>query len=264
MNGNKSQLIFVSLFIAFFFILYFGCETKPNKQALIEKSRVLNQESTDIRVIMADAKKKIKTQESSLIDVLETDLSKTIDDSLKMIPLEKLASQWYQYGFPEISGYYAEQIADLDNLASSWSIAGTTFGLCLKAEKEDKIRSYCSKHAVESFENAISLEPRNIDHSLNMALVYVDRPPKDNPMKGIQLLLGLNDKNPNNTKVLNQLGRLSMGTNQWENALKRLLEVLDIDPDNKIAICMLPKVYEALGDKIQSNAFKIKCEDINQ
>ena len=66
-------------------------------------------------------------------------------------------------------------------------------------------------------------------------------------MKGILMLLELNKQYPDNVGVLLQLGRLALGTNQLEKAVERLRTLLEIQPDNKEAHCLLAEAYSKMG-----------------
>ncbi len=259
---TKTQLGFIAAAVLLFAVLYFGFDTKPKKQAELEQSRALNFESTDIRVVLADAKQQLNSRQNGVIGIAELELQEVTDDTLKAIRMETLAREWYGFGFPEVSGYYAEEIAKLRNTGASWGIAGTTFTLCAKNRTEDKIRDFCRQHALRAFENAVSEEPNVIDHRLNMALLNVEVPPESNPMKGIQMLLSLNEDHPKNVKVLNQLGRLSIQTNQWDRALKRLTTSLEIEPNNRSTICMLSKVYQSLQEFSKAEKFTRLCNEL--
>ena len=149
---NQSQKALILFSVILFCILYFGFDTKPKSQAQLEESRAINFETTDIRVILTDAKQALSSRENGVIGLHELELQQATDDTLKAESFEKLAREWYQMGYPEISGYYAEEIAKLRNNAQSWGIAGTTFTLCAQKKTEERIRNFCQKRAVQSYE----------------------------------------------------------------------------------------------------------------
>jgi len=259
-NNNsigKPQLILIFLSTVVFCVLYFGLDRKPKKQALVEISRAANAEVTDPAILIAEAKELLKDEQSSYIHVLESDLRAQSDDPIPV--LEKLAAKWFELDFPAISGYYAEEIAKKLGTEEAWSIAGTTFTMALKGEKSEKVRAYCSQHALSAFEKTISLSPDNVDHRINQALVYIDNPEKENPMKGIQMLLSLKDKYPEDASVLIQLGRLAIKTKQYDRAIERLSTALELDNNNDKANCLLAQAYEGTGDMISARLFNDKC-----
>lgn len=257
---SKPQWILIGSAFLLFCFLYFGLDTKPKKQALIEQSRIAQSEATDIRVLVKEAKANINSEKLAYLSILENDLGQNSEDPISS--LEKLAGKWFEYDYPEISGYYAEEIAKIRNDEDSWSLAGTTFTLGLKQAKNEKIRAYCSQHALLAYEKAISLSPDQIDHRINQALVYVENPLPASPMKGIQMLLGLNEKHPQNVAVMIQLGRLAIKTGQYERAVERLTKALSIEPTHKNANCLLSEAYKGLGDATSSREYEAKCNEL--
>lgn len=263
-NYTKVQYIFTGVFVALFLLLYMGFDVKSNSQKLVEKSRALNQESTDVRVLIDDAYTTLSDMDKGMIKSLENELREVQTDSLKKLEVqEKLASAWFELAYPEISGYFAEEIAGKRNTEESWAIAGTTFAYGLQKDKEEKVKAYCYKHAMTAFESAISLNPENIDHRINQALVNTDYPPADNPMKGILQLVDLNQNHPDNVKVLNQLGRLAIQTNQFDKAIERFSQVLQLDTDNVFANCKLAEAYDGKGDREMALEYINKCKNLN-
>ena len=143
----------------------------------------------------------------------------------------------------------------------SWGIAGTTYLLCAKGAKKDDLREFCSNRGIKALEMALSFAPDNVEHQINLALCYVDMPPPDNPMMGIQMLLKLNTEYPENTAVIMQLGKLGLQTNQIEKATARFLKVLEIDPDHTEANCVLAKIYTDLGKDNDAQKYLEKCKN---
>jgi tetratricopeptide (TPR) repeat protein len=259
---NKGQWILISTAVLLFALLYFGFDTKPSKQKAIEKQRAGSFVSTDINSMLMDAKTGLAAQASASVMALESDLEKAVPDSAKAVAYKQLSSLWFQLEKPGIAGYYAQQVAELARDEESWSIAGTTYSLCLQREQEERIRSFCTEQAVQALEKAASLNPTNLQHKVNLALVYAENPPKDTPMKGILMLIDLNKAYPDNPLVLTQLGRLAIQTSQFDKAVQRLLKAVELEPKNKTATCLLAQAYEGLGDVAKASDFKKKCEKL--
>lgn len=255
---GRPQLLLLFISFLLFSLIYFGLDRKPKSQQKVEQSRAAKSEVTDPTILIAEAKETLKDEQSSYLHVLENDLRANAEDPIPY--MEKLARKWFELKFPAISGYYAEEIAKISNTEDAWSIAGTTFTMALKGEKSEKVKAYCSQHALSAYEKTISLSPDNVDHRINQALVYVEHPAKDNPMKGIQMLLGLKDKYPENASVLVQLGRLAISTGQYERAIERLNTALELDNENTKAPCLLAQAYEATGNMVSARIFNDQCE----
>ena len=259
----KKYLIVIGIFAALFCYLYFGLDTKPKSHELVEKSRVLNLESTNISNLLIDAKNTLSAADQDIIHALELQVKATENDSTKAIALENLSAKWFEAGHEAISGFYAEEIANIRNDEDAWSIAGTTYTLCLRSAKTDKVKQYCSKNGVKAFENAISLNPDNLAHKINLAVNLAEFPPEENPMQGIMQLLSLNREHPDNTSVLYQLARFGMQTGQYDKAIGRLEKMLELSPEDPRAICLLSRIYENMGNSQLASLYGEKCMELN-
>ncbi len=244
--------------VILFCVLYFGMKTKPKKQIAFEKSRATNIEATGIQNVIMDAKKELTTEQLNIIEAMQSEYNNAKDDK-KIIKAELLASKWYEYKKPTVSGYYAEKIANTLNTKDAWSIAGTTYSLAMQNAKSEKELKFSRGRAIKALEKAISLEDNNISDKINLALIYVDHPDKS-PMEGIQMLLKLNQSNPDNVAVINQLAKLAIRTNQTEKALKRLTHALSVEPENNNSICLIAEVYSMIGNKAKAIEFQNKCK----
>ncbi|MCU0345552.1 MAG: hypothetical protein MUC59_01330 [Saprospiraceae bacterium] len=259
---NKSQWSLILTASSLFALLYLCFDTKPSKHKAIESKRASSFASTDINSMLVDAKANLPAQASASVMALEGDLEKAVLDSVKATAFKNLSSYWYQLEKSGIAGYYAEQVAEITRDEEAWSIAGTTYSICLQREQDEKIRSFCTEHAVQALEKAASLNPSNIQHKVNLALVYAENPPKDTPMKGVLMLVDLNKQYPDNPIVLTQLGRLAIKTSQFDKAVERLSKAVELEPSNKVATCLLAQAYEGLGDAAKATDFKSKCEKL--
>jgi len=260
---TKLQLSVILSAIALFFALYFGCDTKPPEQEAIERSRSLAIESTDISTLRSEARKTLSPAAASNILVLEQQLEGITTDSNKVAALEELSSAWFSAGHPAIAGYYAEEIANITGTEEAWSIAGTTYAIGAQRAEDTKVRSFSSNRAIQALENAISLNPQNTQHKVNLALVYAEDPPQDNPMRGVQMLLDLNQKEPENVFVLLALARLAIRTGQYERAATRLETILQQEPSNAQAICLLADVYQNLG-RAEAQTVQERCASLTE
>lgn len=261
---SKAQWISIAVSIGLIALLYFAFDTKPKEQKEIERSRAFVVESTDIQVLLKEAKEELGLGSIGEILQLEGDLEGTTSETDKVELYKSLSGEWFNRGKYAIAGYYAQQVAEIEQTEESWSIAGTTYTIGLQRSKEEKTRSFSINRAVQAFENAISINPDNVAHQVNLALVYVEQPPEDNPMKGIQMLLQLNQEQPENVLVLVNLGRLAIQTRQYDRAEARLLKALEIEPQNNSAICLLAAVYEEMGNAAKAAEYQQRCTNSDQ
>lgn len=255
---SKEQKGAILAAIILFLILYFGFDIVPDEQKQLEKSRMLSTEATSVQNLIMDARQELGSK-YGVIEALTMELNGLEFDSLRTETLKTLSGKWYELGYPAISGYYAEEIAKTSNESDAWAIAGTTYMLAMQNATEEKVKNWSFNRAIQALETAVSINPEDIESRINLALGYIENPTAENPMQGILMLRQLNEENPRNVKVLAQLGRLSLVTNQIENALKRLQEAESIEPDNKNVICLLAQAYDKAGDSNKAATYNEKC-----
>lgn len=263
---TKLQRIVILIAFGLFLLLYFGVNTpffglssKSNEQRQLEKTRSLQAESTDISVLLKNAKSALSSAQSGRVFLLEQELAESEEDSLRIVQFQRLSGTWYDLGHPAIAGYYAQEVADIAGTAESWSIAGTTYTICLQQTTEEKIREYCSGRAISALENAISLEPDELAHQVNLSLVYTENPPPGNPMQGILMLRELNEAHPNNVLVMNTLARLAIQTGQFDRAIQRLERSLELDAENQATYCLMAAAYRGAGNEAGAAEFAARC-----
>jgi tetratricopeptide (TPR) repeat protein len=243
-----------------FALLYFGFDTKPEAQGKIERSRELQAETTSLETLIEEGVKVLGPQQTASLNALETDIRNASGEAEKTALLKRLSALWYDFGNTPVAGGIAAQVAEIENADSSWSVAGATFFGALVAEKDSEKRKYCAEKAINAFESAVSLNPNKPEHRVNLALVYAENPPPDNPMQAVLMLRDLETKYPENASVYNALGRLAIKTGQWDRAIARLEKAWSLDSKNPNTPCLLAQAYENAGNAAQAEVFAKKCK----
>jgi tetratricopeptide (TPR) repeat protein len=257
---NKLQWIVTGVSVALFFVLWLGFDTKNTKQRTTDRSRSIQGEATGFSTLLSDAKEHLTPTQVEQIAALER-ASMVAKATAKSEALKALSGFWYRNGNTPVAGGYADSVAILENTDNAWSVAGGTYytGL-LNAGDNQLIRTYCAAKSVTAFENAASLAPQKAEHRVNLALVYAENPPPDNPMKAVLMLRDLETKYPTEPAVFNALGRLAIKTNQWDKAVLRLEKAWALDPSNPNTPCLLAKAYEGAGNTAKAGEFAEKCK----
>jgi tetratricopeptide (TPR) repeat protein len=253
---NRPQYIAIAGAIALFFTLYFGCDVKSKEQ---EKADIARSMTTDIlspESLIAEATKALNGSQRAEIQSLTSKAEAEKTPSV----LEALSKAWHDAGHDEVAAVYAERIATTDKTDERWSIAGANYYLALQKAEDPTMREFCSRKAVECFQNAASLNPSKIEHRLNIALCFAENPPQDNPMKGILQLRELDAQNPDNVPVNFHLARLAIKTGQFDRAIGRLEKVLTKEPNNAKLLCLLADAYAGANSPKAAEAAK-KCSE---
>jgi tetratricopeptide (TPR) repeat protein len=261
---NRTQTFYILGAIILLAVLFLGFDTKPSTQEALEKSRSLNTREFDIQSIQSEGKQALEKDELNYIETLESQLQFANADSTRIKLLKEISGHWFQLGNPLLAGYYAKKVAELEQDATSWSIAGTTFTSALSnAEIEEPNKQIAKAQAIESFENAISLEPNVIEHRINLALCYIETPDPDQPMKGIQMLASLATSNPESALPPYHLARLALRTGQLERAEERIEQALKIDPTNAKIACLAIDIYTAANKPNEAEKWAGLCARTN-
>lgn len=256
---NKAQISALLAAFALFLGLYFGFDTKPDKQKTLERSRALQAESTSFDALLDDAKAHLKAEELAQIAEVEQSLE-SAPEAERVVALKRLSGLWYRFGQIPVSGGLAEQVAEIEDSDTAWSVAGATFFSGLAAAQEPTVRSYCAAHAVKAFESAASLAPQKVEHRVNLALVYAENPPPDNPMQAVLMLRELEAQHPDNPAVFNALGRLAIKTGQWQRAVERLEKAWSLDKNNPNTPCLLAQAYQGVGNNTKATEYAGICK----
>ncbi len=236
-------------------------DTKPKEIKLAEKSRATTIETTNIQNLLQEARNELRADEQGIMDAMYMRVESAASDSVKIQGYKDLSSAWYQRSYYGIAGYYAEEVAKLVNDELAWSIAGTTFARGISAGRSDKVKDFSAARARRAFENAISINPENLNHKINLAVTYAERPISSDPMKGVLMLLDLNKQYPENVALLYQLARFGRQTGQYDKAIERLKTALNIEPDNKRVICLLAEIYTEIGDDASAAEYLNLCDN---
>ncbi len=258
---NKLQWIVAGGAALLFLILWSGFDIKNKAQKATDRSRSIQGEATDFSTLIADAKEHLTGTQSQQLASLVLASNKAQQESEKLEAYKALSGFWYRSGNIAVAGGYADSVALIENTPDAWSVAGGTYYNGLVAAKDVPVlKSYCASKAIKAFESAASLAPDKAEHRVNLALVYAENPPADNPMQAVLMLRDLEAKYPQEPSVFNALGRLAIKTNQWDRAIQRLEKAYSLDPNNPNTPCLLAKAYEGAGNADKAGEFAKKCK----
>ncbi|MEM7103160.1 MAG: tetratricopeptide repeat protein [Bacteroidota bacterium] len=240
---SKVQVAVIIVFTALFLGLYFLVPNKPREQKDIDRQRAISAVSITPEKLLNSAQVTTPPAELDSIMQLETQLdSATIEQQIEL--LKKISSRWNLVGNFPLGGIYAEEVATLSNSDTAWSIAGSTFFSGFRFARDTSIGNYCLRKAINAFESAISINPDDTRHRVNLGLCYVEGGKA--PMKGILMIRDLLQKYPNDVLVLYTLGRLSIQSGQYDKAVERLEQVVSIDDTNLNAHYLLAESYREM------------------
>jgi hypothetical protein len=257
---NKTQILTLLASVLLFLGLYFGFDTKPEKQKKSDHTHAGPTESTDPGSLKSEAFATLDAGQKEQIVALEKQFEDA-KEGQRVALLKKMSGLWYDFGHLPVAGEVAEVIAGIENADSSWSVAGALFFNGLLATNDPNLRQYCADHAVKSFEKASALAPDDPIHRVNLALVWAENPPPNNPMQAVLMLRELEQKYPDQPAVYNALGRLAIKTGQWQRAIERLEKARSLDPGHPNTPCLLAQAYKGAGNNEKATEFAALCNN---
>ncbi len=133
---------------------------------------------------------------------------------------------WIGENAPFGIAVYQRILAERTGLANEWIRAGKDFHrMALFAEQEKKGFAY--ELAIHAFNKALEIAPGNKEARLKLGVCLVEG--SGNPMKGVELLLGLVKEDSTDIDAHLQLGFFSLQSRQFDKAIDRFKRILEID-----------------------------------
>lgn len=242
---KKQHYLAIIIALVITFVLWLGFDRKTPEQNTQIAQREMVKEVLNIDNLIRERKKELSREDLTAVNILEG----LAIDSTKKEEIKELSGKWFALGYPEIAGHYAKNIALSENTDEAWGIAATTYVYGVRKYEDVNLHTYCKENAERAFENAISLNPDVITHAVNLAVLRSEFPDPENPMVGVQMLLDMNKKHPENTTILLTLARFGMQTGQYDRVIDKANKVLEQDPENTSAKCFLAQAYKGLGQE---------------
>lgn len=252
--GNLALLLF-GILLTF----YFGFNTiAPDLRKAVEfRNQKLG--VTGAENIEREEIRSLSDFQKAELELLNKQLNVSLTDQEKMDILKKISGYWYKLDHFSIAGSYAKKVAEIEKSDEAWQIAGTTFLFGLDGKDDLKIKQFCQQEAIFCLEQAISLNTSEPFHQLYLALAYVKLPGTE-PMKGIKMMLSMENKFPDFMPLQIQLAELGIQTGQLEKAKARIDKVIAKDVENQKANCLMVQILEKMNQTEEINKYKLHCK----
>lgn len=234
-------LLIVAIGLGVFLIL-----SPKNYSVTKLKQEAKQEEKVAIKNDIDEVKQSMDKDELAFINDLEGRFAASQGDE-KIQWLDSIIHFWDKNMRPAISAVYAKDKADLTGKTEDYMIAGERFiGVGQFLEEADK--PWAFKEAKAIFEKIVAANPENADAQIDLAICCMNDPDADNPMRGIQILRTVVDKDPKNTRAILQLGHFSVLSGQYSKAIDRYQQALEIDPGLTEAYFHLGDTYAKMGE----------------
>ncbi|MEX0594890.1 MAG: tetratricopeptide repeat protein [Candidatus Paceibacterota bacterium] len=172
--------------------------------------------------------------------------------------LIKFYEEQQQFDF---AAYYHSLKAELFNDSKNWEIAGDRqLSVSSNEAYDPTFNTKLYEQSLVSYQNALELDPENLDLQVKLGSAIVDRSPQ--PMQGITLLLGVIEKDSMHVNANLALGKFGIISKQYDKAVIRLEKVLSLQPENTEALFLAAEAYGNMGNKEKAITCLQKCKEL--
>lgn len=204
-------------------------------------SAMPNVEPADFDSILEAAILKISPSDKEKLANLETAVSQANETQLKSDLYEEIGLFWLKKN-RRVAAHYFLASGQIDNSEKKLNYASHLFLEELHHEQDPALRSWMSNEAIDAFQRSLEVNPNNDTVRIDYALLYIDV--LNQPMAGIQELLGIVEREPNNIPANIILGKMAVESGQLDKAIERGELVLKLEPDNLEGHLFLGEAYK--------------------
>lgn len=165
--------------------------------------------------------------------------------------LDSLMSVFVQINKYDSAAYYAERYAETFNTLPHWQKAGDAYFEAFTFALEKAKVNMLGAKTRAAYERVLEQQPDNFDVKHNVAMTLVA---STSPMQGIMMLREIIQNDPRNLKALMSMGRMSINTGQFENAVLRFEALVDYYPEHIEGNYFLGVCYYETGQNVKAKA----------
>ncbi len=249
---KKQQWILISIAIVLFIGLYcFGKTVNSNKPSPVAESTSSKPVSNlTTQSVLLNYKKNLNPEQLQKLTQLENSVVRG-DVHAQQIQIDhQLATYWADsLRKEEIGAYYAGEAGKLENSEKSLTFAAYLLLDNMLSTSDAAMQHWLATQAKELFEIALKLNPQNDSSKIGLGACYMFGNISDNPMQGILAVKEIADKDPSNAYAQMMLGLGGIQSGQYDKAIERFLNVINLQPGNLEAILNLAQVYDRQNNK---------------
>lgn len=262
---RKIHYISIVAALALIAVLYWGVNTKPIQDPKDAKPATAQNTgggaaptSASFDSIKHASIQLLPTHAVEEINTLEEKAAATQDNAQKANIYGSIAKLWQEHKQMPVAAYYYAEEGKLESSEKKLNFAGQLFLSLMHNLQDPSMQMWAAEQGINCLERSLEINPDNDTTKIALASGYVDGTAQ--PMKGIQLLLGITREEPDNVAANLMLGKMSIRSAQYQKALGRFETVLKKEPNNTEAMYMLAVVYKELGNKEEAIELLEKCK----
>lgn len=242
---SKGPILAVAISILLLLLIYLFVDIRPSTL----KSPPLVEDATldldPVGYILA-FNEQLSDSKANQINNWLSDLDSDIDPTSKIEIVDSIIKFYEtneQYNF---SAWFHSEKAKLIQTPESWATAGKRqYSVSQNEAYEEDFNRILRKEGIKSYQKAIELDSSNLDTKVALATCFLYD--GKTTMDGITLLLGVIEADSLHVNANILLGRFGIVSTQYDKAIKRLENVLSLQPENTEALFLIGEAYVGLG-----------------
>jgi tetratricopeptide (TPR) repeat protein len=260
---QKPQLILVTVGVALVALLYFGANRVPPKQA--PEAPVANRDAKQEGGMQAQAIEPtsfedIKAKALAALNAEQKNKILELGTKQDASSIKALSDLWLQAKNKNMAAKYYSDYSKLEKSEKNLTFASQNFIDLLNREEDQGLKAWQATEAISVLNEVLKINPNNNSAQIALATCYTNG--TGEPMKGIQMLLGMVRKDSNNIPAALTLGAMAMKSQQWPKAIARFEGILQKEPKNKEAMYSLAESYKSSGNTAKAKELFNKCKTL--
>lgn len=206
--------------------------------------------------VLSFSKTKIKPEQKSAIEKIESELSQVSDNQKKVMLMKQLATYWKDSIVNYLPyAWYTAEIAKLENSEKNLNFAAHLFLDGAMQQEDASYKTWMGLQAKDLFERSLKLNPDSDSTKVGLGATYLFGGVSEAPMEGLAKIKEVTDKDSTNEYALMTLASASVLSGQMDKAHERLTTVIKHHPNNVQALVMMGDLKERMGHKSEAAQF---------
>lgn len=184
------------------------------------------------------------------------------DPALRAELLRGIVNGFRDQGRLDVAAIYAGELADQSPEMKNLIVAGALYRNAAQSSAilaDTSIFRRFSDESLRFLTVATDKEPENEDALLELGLAMVAARKGEMAMQGIFKIREVVEINPQNTEALFHLGKFSIETAQYDKAVGRFRQILEVEPTNIRAKYFLALAQQSMGNNAE---FQLLMSDV--
>lgn len=242
---SKGPVIAIAISFVLLISIYLFLDIRPSTLEPAPASEEASLDLDPLGFILA-FNEQLPEAESAKIDAWLQELEAENDENLQLNLIDSIIKFYEKNEQYNFSAWFHSEKAKVLGTPESWEVAGKRqYSVSQNEAYEEDFNRILRKEGIKSYQKAIELDSSNLDTKVALATCFLDD--GKTTMDGITLLLGVIEADSLHINANILLGRFGIVSSQYDKAIKRLENVLSLQPENTEALFLIGEAYVGLG-----------------